>query len=60
MPQVKVGHVPELGSGSESAEAAVREFKCREADAIALVYGAFTGDDVASCLVEMIQKMMIL
>lgn len=60
MPEAKVVRAPELGSGSESVEAAVREFKRQEADVIVLVYGAFTGDDVASYLAEMLQKPIIL
>lgn len=60
MPEVKVVRAPELGSGIESVEAAVREFKRQEADVIVLVYGAFTGDDVASYLAEMVQIPIIL
>lgn len=60
MPEAKVVRAPKLGSGSESVEAAVREFKRREADVLVLVYGAFTGDDVASYLAEMVQKPIIL
>ena len=36
MPEVKVVRAPELGSGIESVEAAVREFKRQEADVIVL------------------------
>ena len=43
-----------------SVEAAVKEFKRQEVDVIVLVYGAFTGDDVASYLAEMLQKPIIL
>ena len=60
MPESKVVRAPELGSGSESVEAAVKEFKRQEVDVIVLVYGAFTGDDVASYLAEMLQKPIIL
>ena len=56
----KSSPAPELGSGIESVEAAVREFKRQEADVIVLVYGAFTGDDVASYLAEMVQIPIIL
>lgn len=60
MPEARIVCSPELGSDSESVEKAVKEFKREEVDVIVLVYGAFTGDDVASYLAEMLEKPIIL
>ena len=49
-----------LGSNGEHVEQIAGEFKAHEVDVMVLVYGAFTGDDVAAYLTEMVKVPIIL
>lgn len=49
-----------LGGSREAVEQVTKEFKAQEVDVIVMVYGAFTGDDVASYFSEMLNVPLIL
>lgn len=49
-----------MGCSRETVEQVTKEFKEQEVDVIVMVYGAFTGDDVASYLTEMLKVPIIL
>ncbi len=49
-----------LGGSPETVEQAAKEFKARDVDVIVMVYGAFTGDDAAAYLTEMVKAPIIL
>lgn len=49
-----------LGCSQERIEQITREFKGQDVDLIIMVYGAFTGDDAASYLTEMLNVPIIL
>lgn len=48
------------GSSRELVEQITREFKTQEVDVVVMLYGAFTGDDVAAYLTEMLAVPIIL
>ena len=60
LPGVNLIRASVLGCNSENVEKAAGEFKAGEADVMVLVYGAFTGDDVAAYLTEMVKVPIIL
>ncbi|MEY8356492.1 hypothetical protein AALB39_24515 [Lachnospiraceae bacterium 54-53] len=60
LPGVRIVKASVLGSSREMVEQVTREFKKQDVDVIVLVYGAFTGDDAASCLAEMVKVPLIL
>lgn len=49
-----------LGGNRDLVEQVTKEFKEQEVDLIVMVYGAFTGDDVASYLTEMLNIPILL
>lgn len=59
-PQNQVIKASVLGCNAENVEKITREFKSQDADVIVMVYGAFTGDDVASYLTEMLNIPILL
>lgn len=60
LPGARIVKASVLGSNREMVEQVTREFKEQDVDVIVLVYGAFTGDDVASYLAEMVKVPLIL
>lgn len=60
LPAVKVVRASGLGSSSDMIEQITKEFKSQEVDVIVMVYGAFTGDDVAAYFTEMLKVPIIL
>ncbi len=60
MSQVQVVEAEQIVCDKETLEGAVRKFKEARADVIVMVYGAFTGDDVAAYLAEMVKVPIIL
>lgn len=58
--QASVIRASVLGGSRDTVEKVTKEFKQKEADVIVMVYGAFTGDDVASYLTEMLNVPIIL
>lgn len=59
-PQNQVIKASVLGCNAENVAKITREFKSQDADVIVMVYGAFTGDDVASYLTEMLNIPILL
>ncbi len=60
LPGVNLVRASVLGSNGEHVEQIAGEFKAHEVDVMVLVYGAFTGDDVAAYLTEMVKVPIIL
>ncbi|MCI6886165.1 MAG: fucose isomerase [Lachnospiraceae bacterium] len=60
LPQVDVVKASQIGCSSKALEEIVEEFKQASVDVIVMVYGAFTGDDAASYLTEMLNVPIIL
>ncbi|PNV63410.1 fucose isomerase [Clostridium sp. chh4-2] len=60
LPELNIIRADVMGSGLKENEAIVSQFKAAEADVIVMVYGAFTGDDVASYLTEMLNIPILL
>lgn len=60
VPEAEVIRASCIGGSAAEIEAITSEFKEQEADVILMVYGAFTGDDVASYLTEMLKLPIIL
>ena len=58
--QAKVVRAEQVVWDKESLEAAAERFRQAGADVIVMVYGAFTGDDVAAFLAEMVRVPLIL
>lgn len=57
---VQVVRASVLGCNRDMTEQVTREFKEREVDIMVMLYGAFTGDDVAAYLTEMLQIPILL
>ena len=53
-PQANVVRASQIACSPDTLEATVQEFKVAGVDLVVLVYGAFTGDDVAAFLAEML------
>lgn len=49
-----------LGCSREAVEQITKEFKAQDVDVIVMLYGAFTGDDVAAYLTEMLNRPILL
>ena len=60
LPQVNVVKASRIGCTKEALEEIVREFKEKSVDVIVMVYGAFTGDDAAAYLTEMLNIPILL
>lgn len=60
LPQVDVVRASQIGCTSQALEEIVEEFKKASVDVIVMVYGAFTGDDAAAYLTEMLNVPIIL
>ena len=60
LPQVEVVHASRIGCSSVVLEEIVQEFREASVDVIVMVYGAFTGDDAAAYLTEMLNVPIIL
>ncbi len=60
LPMARIIRASVLGCSRETVEQVTEEFKKQDVDVIVLVYGAFTGDDVASYLAEMVKVPIIL
>lgn len=60
LPAVKLVRASGLGSSRDMIEQITKEFKSQEVDVIVMVYGAFTGDDVAAYFTEMLKVPIIL
>lgn len=60
LPQAEVVEAEEILCDEKTMEETVKKFQKEAADLIIMVYGAFTGDDVASSLAEMLQKPVLL
>lgn len=60
LPELDIVRASALGSTKEAIEQITKEFKASEVDIIVMVYGAFTGDDVASWLSEMVRVPLLL
>ena len=60
LPQVKVVRAGCIGCNRETLETIVEEFKKASVDVLVMVYGAFTGDDAAAYLTEMLKVPIIL
>lgn len=60
LPQLNVIRANVMGCGRKENEEIVKQFKENEADVVVLVYGAFTGDDVAAYLAEMLNIPILL
>lgn len=60
LPQVEVVHASRIGCSSVALEEIVQEFREASVDVIVMVYGAFTGDDAAAYLTEMLNVPIIL
>lgn len=60
LPQVDVVRASRIGCNAEALEEIVKEFKTASVDVMVLVYGAFTGDDAAAYLTEMLEVPIIL
>ncbi len=59
-PQANVVRASQIACSPDTLEATVQEFKVAGVDLVVLVYGAFTGDDVAAFLAEMLGAPIIL
>lgn len=59
-PGINLVRASVLGGNRDLVEQVTREFKEQEVDLIVMVYGAFTGDDVASYLTEMLNIPILL
>lgn len=60
LPSVHVVRASMLGCNREAVEQITKEFKSQEVDIIVMLYGAFTGDDVAAYLTEMLKTPILL
>lgn len=60
LPSVHVVRASMLGCNREAVEHITKEFKSQEVDIIVMLYGAFTGDDVAAYLTEMLKTPILL
>lgn len=60
LPQVDVVRASQIGCNSKALEEIVEEFKKASVDVLVMVYGAFTGDDAAAYLTEMLNVPIIL
>lgn len=60
LPSVRVVRASMLGCNQEAVEQITKEFKSQEVDIIVMLYGAFTGDDVAAYLTEMLKTPILL
>ena len=60
LPQVNVVRASQIGCNSKALEEIVEEFKKASVDVLVMVYGAFTGDDAAAYLTEMLNVPIIL
>ncbi len=60
LPQVNVVKAGQIGCTKEALEEIVEEFKQKSVDVMVMVYGAFTGDDAAAYLTEMLNIPIIL
>lgn len=59
-PKLHIIRASEMGSSLKHVELITKEFREQQADVIVMVYGAFTGDDVAAYLTEMLNIPIIL
>ncbi len=60
LPQAHVVRASQIGCTKDALEAIVKEFKEASVDVMVMVYGAFTGDDAAAYLTEMLHLPIIL
>ena len=60
LPQVSLVRASRIGCTKEALEAIAEEFKEASVDVMVMVYGAFTGDDAAAYLTEMLNIPIIL
>lgn len=60
LPSVHIVRASTLGCNREAVEQITKEFKAQEVDIIVMLYGAFTGDDVAAYLTEMLKVPILL
>ena len=60
LPQLTIVKSDVLGCGRKENEEIVAQFKSAGVDVIVMVYGAFTGDDVAAYLTEMLEVPILL
>lgn len=60
LPAIHTVRASMLGCSQEAVEQITKEFKSEEVDVIVMLYGAFTGDDVAAYLTEMLRVPIIL
>ena len=54
LPEVDVVKASQIGCTSQALEEIVEQFKENSVDLVVMVYGAFTGDDAAAYLTEML------
>lgn len=60
LPELHIIPASRIGCSQENVEEITKEFREKQADVIVMVYGAFTGDDVASYFTEMLNVPIIL
>lgn len=60
LPAARIVRASKLGCNRETVELITKEFKSQEVDVIVMLYGAFTGDDVAAYLTEMLKVPILL
>lgn len=60
LPEVDVVKASQIGCTSQALEEIVEQFKEHSVDLVVMVYGAFTGDDAAAYLTEMLDVPIIL
>lgn len=60
LPGINLVRASVMGCSGEPIRQVVKEFKSREVDLIVMLYGAFTGDDVAAYLTEMLDVPILL
>lgn len=60
LPQVDVSCASRMANSAEALSEIVKEFKKAAVDVLVMVYGAFTGDDMAAYLTEMLNVPIIL
>lgn len=60
LPSVHIVRASTLGCNREAVEQVAKEFRSQEVDVIVMLYGAFTGDDVAAYLTEVLKAPILL